>query len=246
MIPLAAVPYIAGGLGSLFGIGQKLQAAKLDRNNPFQARTVNSLIANNAAQAQNQAQIGIAQQQYNNARNQQAQNLATVLGTASRTGRNIPLAGLLRQGNLSTQQLNATDAQARQQNQRYAAQQNQVLAQEQQNVRSYNIEQPYLRRQQQAAELRNAGNQNIFGGLGTIASAAMMTAGDEQQGQRGNATGIFGNRRERITNFLPNQTVGNDLAELPYNSNTRFSIPSFFPMMNNYGRQNYGLMGRLG
>lgn len=163
----------AAGLGGLFGVAQKLQASNIDKNNPFKARTVNSLIASNAAQAQNQARIGIAEQQYQNALNQQQQNLATILGTASRSGRNIPLGGLLRQSNLATQQLNATDAQARQQNQRFAMQQNQILAQEQQNVRSYNIEQPYMRRMQQAAELRNAGNTNIFGALGLAAQYGM-------------------------------------------------------------------------
>lgn len=193
------LPLLAIGAGTLFGAAQTFAASRMERNNPFQARTVNSLIANNAAQAQNQAQIGIAQQQYNNARNQQAQNLATVLGTASRTGRNIPLAGLLRQGNLSTQQLNATDAQARQQNQRYAAQQNQVLAQEQQNVRSYNIEQPYLRRQQQAAETRSSGISNIFGGIGAATSIGLMTGGNaapqptEQLQQQPYVPNFFGN-----------------------------------------------------
>lgn len=233
-LPLVAIPYIAGGLSTLFGAGQKLQASRMDRNNPFQARTVNSLIANNAAQAQNQARIGIAEQQYNNARNQQAQNLASVLGTASRSGRNIPLGGLLRQSNLATQQLNATDAQARQQNQRFAMQQNQILAQEQQNVRSYNIEQPYMRRQQQAAELRSAGNQNIFAGLGAVAQTAMMTGGQ---------AGGVGNTRVGITNYLPNQTVGNELAPPPYNLNTQGYTPNFFQNIQRFGRPNYGLGG---
>ena len=67
-LPVAAIPYIAGGLSALFGAGQKLSANRMDKNNPFQARTVNSLIASNAAQAQNQARIGMAEQQYQNAR----------------------------------------------------------------------------------------------------------------------------------------------------------------------------------
>jgi len=127
------------GLGSLIGIGssllgagfgalQSMRAAKLERQNPFQPRSVNALIAGNAAKAQQMGQIGIAQQQYNNALNQQNQNLSTVLGTASRSGRNIPLAGILRQSNLATQNLNAQDAAARQQNQRFGMQQNQILA----------------------------------------------------------------------------------------------------------------------
>lgn len=231
----------AAGLGGLFGVAQKLQASNIDRNNPFQARTVNSLIAGNAAQAQNQARIGIAEQQYNNALNQQNQNLANVLGTASRSGRNIPLAGLLRQGNLATQQLNATDAQARQQNQRFAMQQNQILAQEQQNVRSYNIEQPYMRRMQQAAELRNAGNTNIFGALG-----AGINYGMAKQFGVGGQGAVDGGTNAGITNFLPNQTVGNDLPPLPYNLNTQGYTPNIFPTMQRYGRQNFGLGGRLG
>ncbi len=200
----------AAGLGGLFGIGQKLQASRIEKNNPFQARTVNSLIAGNAAQAQNQARIGIAEQQYQNALNQQNQNLSNILGVASRSGRNIPLAGLLRQSNLATQNLNSQDAQARQQNQRFAMQQNQVLAQEQQNVRKYNVEDPYMRKMQQAAELRNAGNQNIFGALGMAAQSSMMSG---------------------LNNTNVNGTSGQG---------------NFFNTLNTYGRQNFGLGGRLG
>lgn len=157
-----------GLIGAGFGIGQKIQARNLEKRNKLPIATVNANIAKNAAIANNMANVGIAGQQYANARNQQDQNLANVLNVASRTGRNIPLAGIIRQADLSTANLNARDEAARMDNQRLAFQQNANLANEENRVWNWNFAQPYLRTAQQVASLRNAGNQNIFGGLSSI------------------------------------------------------------------------------
>lgn len=178
---------ILGGVGALagigFGIGQNSKAARLERNNVLPIATVNSNILQNQAMARQMSQIGLASQQYNNALQQQQGNLANVLSISSRSGQNIPVAGLLRQANQATQNLNVQDAQSRQQNQRLLMQQNQAVAQEEQRVWNWNKAQPYLRTAQQVASLRNAGTQNIFGGIGTIAQLGIGGAFDGQQQQ---------------------------------------------------------------
>jgi len=191
---------MALGIGSIFGLGsaalgvgfgavQKIQARNLEKKNKLPFATVNANIAKNAAIANNMANVGIASQQYNNARTQQDQNLANVLNVASRSGKNIPLAGILRQSDLASQNLNAQDQAARLGNQKFAIQQNGVLANEEQRVWNWNFAQPYLRTAQQVASLRNAGNQNIFGGL---SSATQMAIGGAFDGSKGGQTGNGG------------------------------------------------------
>lgn len=178
-------------IGGIFGGLQRNQARKLERNNILPLQSVNSNILANQAMARQQAQVGLAQSQYNQIRNQQNGNLATVLSTASRTGRNIPVAGLLRQANIGTQNLNIQDAQARQQNQRLLMQQNGVIAQEEQRVFNWNKAQPYLRTAQQVASMRNAGTQNIFGGIGTIAQMGIGGAFDKAGASAGLGTQAY-------------------------------------------------------
>lgn len=182
-------------LGGIFGAGQKAQANRLEKANRLPIAQVNQNIANNAALAKNLAQVGMAEQQYNNALTQQQQNLIGVLSSASRTGRNINVASILRQANQGTQNLNVADEQARRQNQLTSYGQNQALAQEQQRVWNWNIGNPYLKTAQQVASLRNAGNQNIFGALGGVAQMGIMGAFDDQGGgQTGNQLPPIGNR----------------------------------------------------
>lgn len=169
-------------LGSLFGLSQTARANRLERNNPLPITQVNQNILANQLQARQMAQVGLAQEQYNQALQQQQNNLSNVLSSASRTGRNIPVAGILRQANQATQNLNVQDAMARQTNQRLLMQQNQNLANEQLRVWNWNKAQPYLRTAQQVASMRNAGIQNIFGGIGGITQMALGGAYDDSDG----------------------------------------------------------------
>lgn len=174
-------------LGGVFGLSQLNRARKLEKNNILPIDRVNQNILQNQALARQQAQIGIASQQYNNILNQQQGNLATVLNTASRSGQNINVGGLLRQANQATLNLNSQDAQARQQNQRLLMQQNQAVAQEEQRVFNWNKAQPYLRTAQQVASLRNAGTQNLFSGIGTVAQMGIGGAFDNLGGGQATA-----------------------------------------------------------
>lgn len=176
-LPLLAIGLGAQALGGLFGLGQTLSANRQARNLQLPTERVNALLAQNQAQAQNNAKIGMAEQQYNNTLNQQNSNLATILAQQARSGKNTPVAGLLRQSNIATQDLNAQDANMRQANQRIAMQQNQVLAQEEQRVNKWNVQDPYLRAVQNIANKRNAGIQNMFGAIGGASQMLMAGAG---------------------------------------------------------------------
>ncbi len=169
----------SAGLGIIKGISQGIKANRLERNNVLPVTKVNSNILSNALQARQMAQIGLSSAQYNNQVQMQQNNLSNVLASASRSGGNIPVAGLLRQANQATMNLNALDAQTRQQNQRISYQNNSALANEEQRVFNWNKAQPYLRTAQQVASMRNAGTQNIFGGISTVANMAMGGAFDK-------------------------------------------------------------------
>lgn len=166
-LPLLALGIGAGALQTLIGMNKQ-------RNTTLPLRTVNPYIAQNQALAQNMANVGLGRQQYNNTLNQNRQNLSSVLASLSRSGRNFNTAGLLRQANQATQNLNMLDEQARLKNIQNLFQQNQVLANEQANVRAWNIEQPYLQRRQENNNLINSGLNNIFGGLGAMANMNML------------------------------------------------------------------------
>lgn len=175
--PLSAAIGAGGALlGTAFGAFQTGKANRLERENTLPLATVNSNILSNVALAQNMANIGLSEQQYNNALMQQDQNLSAAVRASGRSGRNTNTANLLRQANAATLNLNAQDAQARQQNQRALMQQRGILANEEQRVWNWNKAQPYLRMSQRIASLRNAGNQNIAGGIGTLTGIGMNVA----------------------------------------------------------------------
>lgn len=182
MITPATIGLIGAGVGSLFGIGQMMKANRLEKNLTMPTYQVNQNLANNYAIANNMANVGLPAQQYNNILNQNNQNLASILASASRSGRTLGVGSLLRQANQATQNLNIADAQARNQNQRLAMQQGQVLAQEERNAWNWNFRDPYLRTAQRIASLRGAGTQNLFGGIGLAGQIGMASLGGKNSG----------------------------------------------------------------
>lgn len=175
--PLAAAIGAGGALlGGVFGAFQTGKANRLERENTLPTAEINANILTNVAQAEQMAKIGLSQEQYNNTLQQQDQNLAAAIRTSSRSGRNTNVANILRQANIGTQNLNVADANARQQNQRTLMQQRGVLANEEQRVWNWNKAQPYLRMSQRIASLRQAGNSNIAGALGTLTGIGMNVA----------------------------------------------------------------------
>lgn len=178
-----AITGLAIGLGSglvssLFGLGQRSRARRLERNNIRPVYQPNSLIAQNLADAQQIARRGLPSQIYNNQLNQMQQGLATGMRGLSRGGVTpYNVATLLSGYNRGLSNLNAMDAQAQEQNRRTLFGARQAMAQEQSRAFEINQMNPYLTTAQEVSRLRGAGDQNIFGGLGLMAQTGAMYGG---------------------------------------------------------------------
>jgi len=163
LLAAAAAPSILKGLS---GIGQMFKGNKMAKNNPFPTAQVNENIAKNAAIADQMAQTGLPQQQYNQALQNMQRNQNGVLTTLGRSANSSAgLSSLLRASNDATLNLDVNDAQARMRNQGIAMQQRGQLGQEQNRVWDWNNKQRYLQQGQAAAAMQGAGRQNAFGAL---------------------------------------------------------------------------------
>jgi hypothetical protein len=165
--PLGAAAAVAGvGLG----IFQGIKARKLEKNNIMPTTTTNSNILKNVALAEQQARGGLPQRVYNNQINQLNTGLNTGVRAASRMGGLQNINSTLRAYGAGVDNLNARDAQAQQQGQQNLMQQRGILANEELRVFDFNKVQPFMRMSQRIADLRSAGTQNIFGGIGLLSS----------------------------------------------------------------------------
>ena len=180
---LKAAPQILGVLaGGIFGVFQNSKANRLERQNVQPLTAVDPNLVKNVGQAELMAQQGMTSQAYNNATNQLNSGLTAGLRQAGRMGGTASIASVLRANQAGFNNLTAQNAQLQQQNQRVAMQSRSALAQDNQRVFNWNKAQPYLAMQQRIASLRSAGNQNIFGGIGALASAGNSVNQDQQGG----------------------------------------------------------------
>ena len=171
MIPLAAIAAVPSLVKSLAGLFQIGKGNRLAKQNVRPVQLVNENIAKNAAMAEQMANQGLPQEQYNQAvqginRNQSG----AYAGLGRSANPSAGLASLVRAGNDAVLGLNAADAQARIGNQRFAFGQRSALANEQKDVFNYNNKQKYNEQAQAAAALQGAGRQNAFGGLSDLAT----------------------------------------------------------------------------
>lgn len=165
----------SGLISGLFGLGQRRQARRLERNNIRPVYQENSLIRQNLAEAELMSRQGLPSQVYNNQLNQMNQGLSTGLRGLNRgrtTSYNV--ATILGGYNQGLMNLNAMDAQARVQNQRQLFGARREMAQEQARAFEINRMQPYQQTRQEVARLRGSGNQNIFGGISLLGQGVMM------------------------------------------------------------------------
>jgi len=165
---------VAGlGLKAYEGLHQDHEANQIQKNLKDPTYNIPAEFLQNKNIAAQMAQIGMPQQQYNNATNQIQANQAAAIAAASNS--NNPsgaIAKIQGQTNAATGNLNAEDAAARQNNQRYSLQQNaaygdQELAKQQNDVfdkytRNFNLMQAY----------RGAGTQNLMGAASDATSLA--------------------------------------------------------------------------
>jgi len=190
-LPLLAIAGAGILAKGLTGIVQGLKARKLDKQNPFPTENANPIFQKNAAIAENMARTGLPQQQYNNALNNIQRNTAGVLTSFGRSGNKGGLASILRGSNDAVLNLDAQDANARMQNQRFAFGQRTNLAQEENRVFDWNKRQKFLMLKTQSEALKGAGMQNLMGAFNdTTQLGAMGLMGQNQsQATGGNELG---------------------------------------------------------
>src|SRR5690606_22642216 len=146
------------------------------------------------------------------------QNFATGLRQIGQRGNTAVNANSLVSGvNQSVQNLNALDAQARQQGTLNLMQANTALSNERRGIFQDRLNQ-YMFNAQNIASMRRAGTQNIFGGLGMLAQGAMM----------GVFNGIGSGQPARNT-VNPNTLQPMGTSGVTGLSNQGFNIPTTLP-----------------
>lgn len=185
ILPLLGVGISA--LGSIFqGAQQRAQARRNERNNIRPNYTISPEILQNQAIARQNASVGLPDQVYNNQLNLIQQNMATGLRNLGQRATNpVNINSLVSTSNQAVGNLNAMDAQARQQNLNQLYNQNANVASERRQQFNVNQLQPYQQNVQNIISQRRAGTQNIFGGLGILAQASML--------------GVFNNQHNNYT-----------------------------------------------
>lgn len=174
---------ITGGaslLSSGFGLLQRAQARRLERENQRPTYQLDPSLQQNLALAQQQRRVGLPSQVYNNQLNNIQQNFATGLRALNRGNTAFNVNNLVRGVNQATSNLNAMDAQARQQGLQQVMSANQAIAQDRRYQFNVNQLQPYQQNMANIASQRRAGTQNLFGGLGMLAQGAMMGVFNKQ------------------------------------------------------------------
>lgn len=173
-LPFAAIGAGLGLANSLFGIGKGIfqgrKASALERSNIRPVATVNSNIVRNVGDAAIAAQTGLSDRVYNNALNQLNTGLNTGARQIGRMGGTASVASTLQAYNQGINNLAAQDQQAQMQNQNRLFGARTALANEEQRAWNWNEAGKYNEMAQRIANLRGAGQQNVFNGIGTLST----------------------------------------------------------------------------
>lgn len=213
---LGAVP-IVGGI--VRGIGQNNKANDIEKNNARPTYQIPDEYNQNLAIANHMAQTGIPQQQYQNQLNAINRNQAAGVQALGRSQNPTgSIASIVRAGNDAANQLNAQDAMAQQNNQRFAMGQRGMLGQQRLAQQQYNKFDKYTENFNQAAALRGAANQNFNN----------ASNGIFQLGAAGISSGLFGGGDKSLTqptmagsqtpNFLQRNGYNGTFGATQYNN----------------------------
>lgn len=184
---------VIGGASTLYGVGkgiaQDAKANKIDAANQRPNYVIPDEYTKNVELARQLAQVGLPQQQYNNQQNAVLRNQAAGIQTLGRSANPASgVAAVVRASNDANNTLNAQDAAARQQNQRFYIGQNGILGQQKLAQQQYNKFDKYTEQFNKAAALRGAANQNIQNGINGASSMAMGLASIDNGDDSNNAT----------------------------------------------------------
>lgn len=163
LLAAAAIPSVVKGVAGIFDIfGGKRRA----RRNIRPTAQVNENYLKNVALAEQMGRTGLPQEQYNRSLQNIGRNQATALTSLSRSANpTAGIQGLLRASNDATLGLDAQDAAARLNNQRFSFGQRANLAQDQQRVWDWNKRDKFQEEAAAAGQQIGSGKQNAFGAL---------------------------------------------------------------------------------
>lgn len=182
----AAAPSVIKGISGLFQIGKGNRLAK---NNPRPIYNIPEEYQKNVAIAEQMGQVGLPQAQYNNSLNNINRNTAGALTGLSRSANSSAgLASLLRASNDASMNLDAQDASARLQNQRFAFGQRGALAQQKLAKQQWDSIGKYQEQAAAAQGLQGAGRQNAFGALSDLSQLGQSALGAEMFSGMGGTT----------------------------------------------------------
>lgn len=213
-------------------ISQNKKASAIEKANSRPTYQIPEEYKQNLAIANHMAQIGLPQQRYNNQLNAINRNQASGIQALGRSQNpSGSIASIVRAGNDANNNLNAQDAQVKQQNQlglinQNAAMGNQKLAQQQ-----YNNFDRYTEKFNQAQAYRGAANQNMQNGLN---SAASMAGGLASLNGNSNSMGLTAGQVNNTPslpqamsgyqpNYLQSKGFGSNFGATPYNPNNPYN-----------------------
>ena len=174
---MAAASLGSGLISGISGLIQKGKAKKMIEDNPFPEMAIPEAISENQRIAERLAGGGLPAEQYNLAKQNIARNTNTAISQANdRKSGLAAIGGIQTRANDASMNLDATNAAARQQNQRTLMQQNNVMGGWQNNVWDWNKRQQYIQKAAAARAMMGAGNQNLNIGVDKALSGGLMGA----------------------------------------------------------------------
>ena len=191
--PLAIAQLAGGLLKTGVGLIQRGKANKWLKNNQEPVEGLQREFGEGQAIANNMANTGMPSEQYNLAmKNIQRQQLSALRGANDRRGGILAVAGNQAQGNDAVAELDAQNAAARQNNQRYAVGVNNQVGNINRDLFDKNVRQRYLRKYEEMMGQLGSGNQNLTGGIDSLASAGIGAFGQGGGNAGGGDGGVGG------------------------------------------------------
>lgn len=192
MEPISAAIGLGSGLISgITGLIQRGKANKWLKNNPFPVEGIPREVLEGQGIANNMANTGLPSQQYNNAmKNIQRQQLTALSSAMDRRGALTALPYLTQQTNDAMANLDASDAEARMGNQRYAIGVNNQVANLKRDLYDKNIRNPYMMKRDEMMNQKAAGNINLTSGVDKFLAGGIGLFGGGRRRGSGNSGGM--------------------------------------------------------
>lgn len=240
-MPVTAGLIFAGGSALYKGIKGWIgnnKANKMAKANVRPAYQIPDEYNQNLRMAQQMAQVGLPQQQYNNSFNNINRNQSGALNVLSNTANaGSGLASIVRAGNDATMNLDAQDANARVNNQGRVFAANSALAGQKLAAQQWNSLDKYKENAAAIRGVKQAAQADINGAVGDVANLGITAA---MGGLGGNSMDAFGQPKYAGGNFMQRMNGGltTPVASLPTAGNGYIPQGQAYPFQTPYGGLN--------